>query len=151
MKALLIVDSDGPNPDWHPPDASKDLIAYQLYCARVPHTITVPKGTVLDGDRCFYHCLPDMTTTPDGRYGVVRAIPLDDDCRTMVEWKKKYLKDNPRGLALMAAAEKEGAPLVAEWQKAEKEAAAEAKAAEEKAAKEAKAESKRAAKEESSV
>jgi len=79
MRARLIIDSSGPNPDFAPPDPKREPIAFQLYCAEVSPTRSVPAGTELEEhEMAWIHCVPDA-------FGVIRAEPADDECRRMVE------------------------------------------------------------------
>lgn len=103
MKALLVVDSGGPNPDFLPPDPRQDEAAYYRYVRAVPHTITIPAGTVLDGNQVHVHCLPDAE-------GVVRAVPYDEDCQLLVDLERKNL--NPKAEIAMRRFLQEAPALV---------------------------------------
>lgn len=103
MKALLIIDSDGPNPEFNPPqprgDDEESRAAYYEYVALVPHSISVPAGTVLDGAECWRHCLPDAEYLVRGSGdGIVRAVPYDDQCKRVVEAKVAKLHPKIRGM-----------------------------------------------------
>jgi hypothetical protein len=94
MKATLIIDSPGPNPDFCPPRREQFATDEEFHDARalydVPAEITVPAGTVLQGDPLVWvHCFPDasgLVIGSDGNPrrvapGIVRAEPLDDGCK----------------------------------------------------------------------
>ena len=61
MRAKLIKDCDGPNPDWNPRDPES------------AHSIALPAGTVIEGDDAWMHVIGG------------RAIPDDDACWKRVE------------------------------------------------------------------
>lgn len=83
MKAILIRDCEGPNPEWKPPrradfpDADAHKLASLRYQKKVPHTIKIPKGTVIEGEGCWKHCLPDAEK-------IVRAAPADEECAELL-------------------------------------------------------------------
>lgn len=75
MEVRLIVDREGPNPKFNPPDPTVDWNAYKRYLDTVPHTITIPKGTVIeavDADELMHHTFGN---------GPPRAEPVDDEAR----------------------------------------------------------------------
>jgi hypothetical protein len=96
MKCVLIIDCDGPNPNFRPPRPKEFKTDAEYHDAAalydVPHTIPVLAGTVLNDKDCWHHCLPDasgIAFNAEGRpiriaAAVVRAEPLDDPCRAMV-------------------------------------------------------------------
>lgn len=92
MKAVLLIDSEGENPEYYPiPDPRVDKLAFLKHTRDVPHTIIVPAGTVLDGPMCWVHCLPDAA-------GVVRAVPADEECELQLEHNVKTLHPKARAL-----------------------------------------------------
>lgn len=75
MKVRLIVDCEGKNPDYNPPDPQADWAAYKRYTQTVPYTITLPKGTIIeavDADELMHHTFGN---------GPPRAEPVDDEAR----------------------------------------------------------------------
>lgn len=97
MKAKLIVDSIGPNPNYKPPVRSNFRTDEEFHDAKalydVPAEAIVPAGTVLCDPLVWVHCYPDSNIgfhidPRTGRrmpvslgIGTVRAVPLDDGCR----------------------------------------------------------------------
>jgi hypothetical protein len=102
MKARLIIDSEGPNPEFNPPrreqfaegtegdEAFHDAKA--LY--DVPPVIIVPAGTILpSSEHLAIHCFPDSSNIRiDGKGNpclrglpVVRAVPVDDGCQAALD------------------------------------------------------------------
>ncbi len=110
MKARLLFDSLGPNPEFRPPPR-KDKLAYARYCARVRHSITVKAGTILEGPDVWVHCLPDAQK-------VIRCEPADEDCADLVA----HHKGEPLPSIVREAAEQ----LAADQAQAEGEAAPQA-------------------------
>ena len=69
MKAKLIIDMTGPNPDYNRDLATACALEGKPY--GVPHSIPKPKGTVIDDPKCYLLV----------RQGV--AVPADDECKLM--------------------------------------------------------------------
>lgn len=82
MLARLIIDSEGPNPKFDPPDPRVDREAYVAYCRATPATRIVPAGTILEGPSVWMHCVPDAE-------GVIRAEPLCFECEAAIEAHEK--------------------------------------------------------------
>ncbi len=85
MKIRLLVECEGPNPEWNPPNPKDDFEAWQTYPYRVAHTIKLPVGTEIDHPDAWVHCLPYVDFK-----GVVRpprAEPLDDNAKLMTKGK----------------------------------------------------------------
>lgn len=82
MKIRLLVDCRGPNPDFKPPKPipgdAESMNAWMTYKYRVPPEITVPKGTEIEDPWAWVHCIPNAA-------GIIRAEPIDDDAKLMVE------------------------------------------------------------------
>lgn len=58
----------------------------RLYKARVPQSITIPAGTILNDPAAWEHCVMDGSGDgTKGIPGVILAEPVDDDCRTIVD------------------------------------------------------------------
>ncbi|ADG70067.1 hypothetical protein Plim_4260 (plasmid) [Planctopirus limnophila DSM 3776] len=71
MKAKLIRDADGPNPDFDPKQ--------KVSATNQPHVV-IPKGTIIEGEKAFRLC--------QGSNPV--AEPEDDDCKAVIaEYRKK--------------------------------------------------------------
>jgi hypothetical protein len=113
MKAILIVDSPGPNPDYDPPNPKTDPDAAALY--DVPSTRIVKAGTELVDPMVWVHCLPDYN-------GVVRAKPADEACAAMVarallrmapDDRRKTQKRIDAAIAAAEAREREAAEAAA--------------------------------------
>lgn len=104
MKAVHIVDSLGPNPEFDPPvrkhfmgptaaeDYADAKARYNVHRDRI-----VPAGTVIAGENVWMHCIPDQEGIAF-RYdknhkvvpyrkspGVVRCVPADDTCQMEVD------------------------------------------------------------------
>ena len=102
MKAVRIIDTTGPNPDYHPPrrqdfpagaggdEAFADAKA--LYA--VPYEVVQPAGTLMSGPDCWVHCWEDAEGVEfDNRTakpvrvapGIVRAEPADAACQAKLD------------------------------------------------------------------
>lgn len=106
MKSMLLVEAPSSNPSWNPPDPRGGVLnemAYQEYCAVVPHTISLPPGTILEDPKAWLHCFPvpvpelqnsgqlDRRDEIDGTPYLVRAIPADEQCLRVVQFKLRGL------------------------------------------------------------
>lgn len=69
MKAKLIIDLTGPNPEYNRDLAATCALEGKPY--GVPHSIPKPAGTVIDHPKCYLLV----------RQGV--AVPADDECKIM--------------------------------------------------------------------
>lgn len=69
MRAILIIDSEGPNPYFNPRVPTKRITNWP--------SVVHPAGTILVGDNCWIHCVPDHRD-------VIRAVPDDDECAERV-------------------------------------------------------------------
>ncbi|MDE2426780.1 MAG: hypothetical protein KGO96_12835 [Elusimicrobia bacterium] len=98
MKATLIIDSLGPNPDFHPPRREHFATDEEFHDAQalydVPAEIMVPAGTELSGhSHTWVHCFPDASgLILDSKNqplrvgpGVVRAVPADAACQAALD------------------------------------------------------------------
>jgi hypothetical protein len=94
MLCKLIIDSEGPNPDYCPPNPAIDAAAFHAY--NVPPDVIVPAGTILTPDGTgldWVHCFPHSGAFIDlksgrpvrGPDGLVLAEPADEECRAAVE------------------------------------------------------------------
>lgn len=98
MKCTLIVDSEGPNPAYDPPDRHDFATDEEFHDAKalydVPPEVIVPAGTVLSGALAWVHCFPQSRVRVVEKVvdGVkkrvpsnagplfVRAVPADPAC-----------------------------------------------------------------------
>ena len=94
MKAKLIVDMTGPNPEYDRDLAAACAVDGKPY--GVPHSIPKPAGTVIDDPKCYLLV----------RQGV--AMPADDECKIMagvdcepaaVQDRLSRYKDLEKGMA----------------------------------------------------
>lgn len=81
MRAILIIDCDGPNPHF---DSRREEGPDNL------QTIVIPAGTAISGRMAWIHCVPDF-------YDVIRARPDDDECQAAVD------RHNARANKVLAA------------------------------------------------
>lgn len=84
MRIRLLIDCTGPNPAFKPPNPKDDLNAWMTYKYRVPAEIVIPKGTEIEDPWAWVHCIPNSV-------GVIRAEPIDEDAKLMVEGTYKTL------------------------------------------------------------
>jgi len=69
MRAILIIDCEGPNPHFDPKrEEGPDNL----------QTIVIPAGAAISGRMAWIHCVPDFCD-------VVRARPDDDECQAAVD------------------------------------------------------------------
>jgi hypothetical protein len=93
MRAELIIDAEGPNPEYNPPSLASDPSAYHAYS--VPHTIVVKAGSITPDDPlAWVLCFPKSQHYVDQRSrkprrvdapGELVAIPADEQCRAAFE------------------------------------------------------------------
>lgn len=92
MLVEWLIDGEGPNPDFNPPDREKDPVGHQLYLARNSYNVRIPAGTVMgvgakigDAD-CWHLCFPDNSGDKKQNLpGLIYCKPADDECREVVE------------------------------------------------------------------
>lgn len=104
MKATLILDSLGPNPDFAPPQRNDFATEDEFHDADalydVPPDILIPAGTEISGPYVHAHCHPDgsgirLVNNPKTgkkeprslKPGIVRAVPADAACEAqLAKW-----------------------------------------------------------------
>mgnify|MGYP007059481946 CR=1 FL=1 len=96
MKVRLLIDCDGPNPDFDPPDPRVDTAAHRRYVRENSPVREIPAGTEIEDPQAWILCLPDATGTvsrgADGKpvlnvlseRRIVRAEPIDDEAKEAV-------------------------------------------------------------------
>jgi hypothetical protein len=92
MKVLWLIDGEGHNPEFSPPDKNKDPVGYQLYRVRNSDTVCIPAGTIegfgceIGNADCWNLCCPDGSGNRKEKVpGLIYCEPFDDDAREMVQ------------------------------------------------------------------
>lgn len=93
MQVKWLIDGEGPNPDYAPPDPAKDQVAYQLYCVRNSSTVRIPAGTIegvgakIGNADCWHLCFPDNSGDIKRNIpGLIYCEPADDECREVFDF-----------------------------------------------------------------
>jgi hypothetical protein len=118
MLIKMIMDNEGPNPDFDPPDPTTNPGAFHAYSVS-PHVI-VPVGSIHGDDSGgieWVHCFPLSTNYIDpktrkpvrGPMGFVMAEPYDDECKAavakqLVSWGAARGLNPEQAAALLAKA-----------------------------------------------
>lgn len=121
MRATLIVDSIGHNPDYKPPTADQFATDEEFHDAQALYDVEPeriwPAGTELTGSHCWVHCFPEDSTgfEIDLRtrrrvpvrlgVGTVRAIPADAACEAALMKHVKHAAASRRVSAQVIVAE----------------------------------------------